>query len=346
MTEAALNGTPLLFPVFGVLGVLFGAGAWWWARRDGRPVVTAALWGVSLAGEAAVTLTPTASGYAGTPYCSIGPSVWYDLTAQQGLMNIALYVPPAFLTVLLFRRPLTGLAGLVVLSAGTEITQTLLRTGRACDAADFLDNSAGALIGTLLGVGWLLALRRGPQGVLRDLRQGAAIAGAGLGVVGLVLGLGIRIVQDGPGFEPVAMGDPLRAQEVADSLFGPDTRVSLTKTEPGSAGGPAVMEVTTDRGSFRIDLPSGDLLSAVADGGVIGVVLPPEKVVAAGAEFAHVWFGDRVAGVTPTVTPVPSDDTARTLTYRRPAEAGRPPLSITVTVSGTGHLLAVDTGAR
>ncbi|WP_031078643.1 VanZ family protein [Streptomyces sp. NRRL WC-3742] len=346
MTEAALNGTPLLFPVFGVLGVLLGAGAWWWARRSGRPAAVAVLWAVSLAGEAAVTLTPVRSGYSGTPYCAIGSSVWSDLTGQQGLMNIALFAPPAFLTVLLFRRPLTGLAGLVVLLGVTEVAQTLLGTGRACDAADFLDNAAGALTGTLLGVGWLLLRGRRPGRTLRDLRHGLLVGGLGLGAVGLVLVLGIRIDRGDPGFHAPPSEDIVRAQEVADGLFGPNTRVSATRTGPEAADAPPVTSVTTDRGTFRIDASTGSLLSAAADGAVTGFVLPPEQVVAAGADFAQIWFGDRITGLTPTVTPLPVSDTARTLTYHRPAGPGRPPLTLTVTVSGTGHLLSADTQAR
>ncbi|MFI6156879.1 VanZ family protein [Kitasatospora sp. NPDC051170] len=346
MIEAALDGTPLLFPVFGVLAVLLGAGAWWWARRGGRPVAVAVLWGVSLAGEVAVTLTPVRSGYAGTPYCAIGPSVWSDLTGRQGLMNIALFVPAAFLTVLLLRRPLAGLAGLVVLSGVTEVAQTLLGTGRACDAADFLDNAAGALTGTLLGVGWLLLRGHRPGRTLRDLRHGLLIGGLGLAAVGLVLGLGIRIDRENPGFHTPPADDIVRAQEVANGLFGPNTWVSETSTGPEADGAPPVMSVTTDRGTFRLDASTGDLLSAAADGAVAGFVLRPEQVVAVGADFAQVWFGDRVTGLTPTVTPVPANETARTLTYHRPAGEGRPPLNLTVTVSGTGHLLSADARAR
>ncbi|MGA5823116.1 VanZ family protein [Kitasatospora sp. NPDC094028] len=196
MIEAALDGTPALFPVFAVLALLLGVGSWWVARRGGGPVLVAVLWGLSLAGELAVTLTPTTSDVSGSPSCAIGASAWSELLATQGKLNIALYVPLAFFGVLLFRRPVTVLAGGVVLSAGTEVVQALLRTGRACDATDFLDNSAGAVLGVLLGVAWLLARRARPARPLRDLWQGAVLGGVGLAAVGLVLSSGVRVYGD------------------------------------------------------------------------------------------------------------------------------------------------------
>ncbi|WP_369184575.1 VanZ family protein [Streptomyces sp. Y1] len=345
MIEAALDGTPALFPVFAVLGLLLGAGAGWLARRRGAPVAVAVLWGLSLAGELAVTLTPTTSEVSGRATCAIGASAWNELLATQGKLNIALFVPLAAFGVLLFRRPVTVLAGCAVLSAGTEAAQALLRTGRACDATDFLDNTAGAVLGVLLGVGWLMARRARPAGSLRDLWQGAVVGGVGLAAVGLVLHLGVRVYSGDPGLAAPPSDDIVTAQRVAEGLFGPQARVSTTTSSDPTLP-PQVMDVTTDRGTFRIEQPSGRLLAAAAEDDRAGAALAPEQVVAAGTAFAQTWFADRIAGLTPVVTPAGSNGADRRLSYRRPADpagpAGAAAVRVDVTVSAAGRVLAAE----
>ncbi|MFG2908957.1 VanZ family protein [Kitasatospora sp. NPDC048286] len=308
------------------------------------PVAPAVLWGLSLAGEVAVTLTPTAAGYSGSPSCTIGPGNWVEATGRQGLMNVALYVPLAFFGVLLFRRPVTVLAGCAVLSAVTEVTQTLLGTGRACDGADFVDNAAGALLGALLAAGWLLARRRGLPRPRRDLVHGLALGVVGLAAVGLVVHFGVRTYRDAPGFAARPSDDIVTAQRVAEGLFGPRTLVSTTTTTADPGVLQQIMDVTTDRGSFRIEQPSGRLLAATAaePSAADAPALTPEQVVAAGTAFADTWLADRIAGLTPTVTPAGPNGPSRKLSYRSEGEAsGRPPVHVELTVAADGRILTV-----
>ncbi|MFD0562819.1 VanZ family protein [Kitasatospora saccharophila] len=199
MIEAILHAVPDLFPVFAALGLLFGAAAYWQARRREWPPVVAVLLGLSLAGELAATLTPTGSS-SGSANCTIGSGVWVTVTGTQGLMNVALYVPLAFFGVLALRRPLTVLASCVVLSAATELCQTLLGTGRACDSADFLDNALGALIGTVAGVLGAWLLRRKLSTVRRDGLHFLTTAGSGLAAVAVVVWLYVPLYRDETGF--------------------------------------------------------------------------------------------------------------------------------------------------
>ncbi len=344
MIEASFSAAPALLPVFAVLGLMFSAATAWWARRKGVTVLPAVLWGLSLAGELAVTLTPTAAGYSGRPSCTIGPGMWVDATAQQGLMNVALYVPLTFFGVLLSRRPATVLAGCVVLSGVTEVVQTLLGTGRACDGADFVDNAAGALLGAALAVGWLLVRRRGLPRARRDLVHGLVLGVVGLAGVGLVVHFGVRTYRDAPGFAAAPSDDIVTAQRVAEGLFGPRTLVTTTTTTADPGLPQQIMDVTTDRGDFRIEQPSGRLLAATATAppAADSPALTPEQVVAAGTAFADTWFADRIAGLTPTVTPAGPNGSSRTLSYRRDGEAsGRPPVHVDLTVAADGRILTV-----
>ncbi|MFB7128672.1 VanZ family protein [Kitasatospora sp. NPDC056273] len=344
MIEASYSAVPALLLVFAVLGSALALGTARWARRRGMAVPTAVLWGLSLAGELAVTLTPTATGYSGPPSCTIGPGMWADATAQQGLMNIALYLPLAFFGVLLFRRPVTVLAGCAVLSAVTEVVQTLLGTGRACDGADFVDNAAGALLGTLLAAGWLLARRRGLPRLRRDLVHGLVLGAVGLAGAGLVVHFGIRTYRDSPGLFAPPSDDIATAQRVAEGVFGPRTLVDTTTTTADPGLTQQIMDVSTDRGDLRIEQPSGRLLAVAAatpSADAAGSpALTPEQVVAAGRAFADTWFADRIAGLTPTVTPAGPNGAARTLGYRREGTAaGQPAVRLDLTVGADGRIL-------
>ncbi|MEU3569071.1 VanZ family protein [Kitasatospora sp. NPDC036755] len=342
MIEASYSAAPALLPVFLVLGVVFTAATAWWARRRGAAVPSAVLWGLSLAGEVAVTLTPTSSADTGQALCRVGSVVWTEVTGPQGLMNVALYVPLAYFGVLLFRRPATVLAGSVLLSATTEVVQTLLGTGRACDGTDFVDNAAGALLGTVLAVGWLLVRRSGLPRVRRDLVHGLVLATVGLAGVGLVVHFGVRTYRDASVFAAPPSDDLVTARRVAEGLFGPGTLVDTTTTDADPGPAPRVMEVTTDRGSFRIEQPGGRLLAATAAASAGADVpgLPPERLVAAGTAFAGTWFADRTAGLTPTVTPAGPDGRSRTLGYHRDdAAAGRPPVHVELTVAPDGRIV-------
>ncbi|MGA5823115.1 hypothetical protein ACPC54_35290 [Kitasatospora sp. NPDC094028] len=139
----------------------------------------------------------------------------------------------------------------------------------------------------------------------------------------------------------------MTAQRVAEGLFGAQARVSTTETDLTQPQ--LMMDVTTDRGSFRIEQPSGRLLALteVAAEAAAGPALAPEQVVAAGTAFARTWFADRITGVTPVVTPAGPNGGGRTLSYRRPAgPAGESAVRVDVTVSAAGRVLAADAQVR
>ncbi|MFB7944742.1 VanZ family protein [Kitasatospora phosalacinea] len=351
MLEVSLSAAPLLFPACAVLGVLFGVAAFLLARRRGRPPLGPVLWAVALAGELAVTLTPTTSGSFGKPSCVFDPGGWEVAHGLQGALNLALYVPLAALGVWVFRRPLSVAAGCVLLSAGTELVQTVLRTGRSCDAADLLDNSSGALLGTVLAVAalawaghwagrWASASRRDALGAL-------GTAGGGLAAVALAVWLYVPLY--GPsGHTPprpdlTDVGVP--AQRLMEGLFGPGDRLERTSLTTDTARSDfPLTEAVTDRGRFRFEARSGLLVSVEFTAPETAGSAPrsEDELRYVGTRFAMAWFPDLApAGARPAVT-APGPDGARLLTFRPPDASGNASGTrlLEVTVSASGRVLS------
>ncbi|MFB9369776.1 VanZ family protein [Kitasatospora albolonga] len=343
MIEAIFSSAPALVPVFAVLGLIFGMVALRQARARQWPQAAAVLWGLSLAGVVAATLTPTTTGSSGRT-CAIGSGVWETATTQQGLMNIALFVPLAFFAAVVLRRPLTVLAACTVLSAVTELCQTLLGTGRSCDGADFIDNALGALVGTVAAVVWSW-LRSHKAGFgRRDVLRGLTVAGVGLAAVTTVVWLWVPLHRDAAGFGATSSSDEIEVpQRVAERLFGPgtllqNTRLTATPEDPPQQ----VLEATTDRGQFRIDWPTGRLLiSASANSQIDPGPLTKDQVLKVGTDFAATWFPELTQASTSTLTSTDSAGGAYMLTYRRyNADNVLMPMRLDITVSTSGRVMA------
>lgn len=75
--------------------------------------------------------------------------------------NVVLFVVPALLATVAWRRPLLALLGGVATSAGIEAFQgTVTLLGRSCSTNDWMANSIGTAIGAGLGVIALITVRR------------------------------------------------------------------------------------------------------------------------------------------------------------------------------------------
>ena len=73
--------------------------------------------------------------------------------SDEKLANIGLFLPPALIATLLWRRPLTITAAAALLSYLIECWQAVI--GRGGDAVDVLHNTVGALAGAALGMALL-----------------------------------------------------------------------------------------------------------------------------------------------------------------------------------------------
>jgi hypothetical protein len=82
----------------------------------------------------------------------------FSLHSGGALLNFVMLMPLGFFGVLATKRPLLVAMGCVSVSAGIEIAQAVFELG-VCDGQDFMNNSVGGVLATL--VGWLLLLAFG-----------------------------------------------------------------------------------------------------------------------------------------------------------------------------------------
>ncbi len=148
---------PALMPVLALAGVLFAVVVWRLLRgRLGRDRAAAwAAYAFTASMLVAVTMSP-GSGRSWRSACAVVPplSALTDWPRDdQQLLNILLAVPLGAAAALVAGAAAraAAVAGAVLLCAAVELAQHLLPSlHRACDAVDFVNNTAGVLLGWLL----------------------------------------------------------------------------------------------------------------------------------------------------------------------------------------------------
>jgi glycopeptide antibiotics resistance protein len=159
------DGYPPIFPGIAIALVLAIVLCTWVARRLGTGRLTAWLLLAFLGVILAVTLTPSrealGTGVTGQVSCDlsrIGPaSLGTYLRRGDPILNVLMLVPLGLVIGQLdprqHRRALALAAFL--LPVAIEVTQAVVvPLGRACQGGDVFDNSAGLVIGLVLGVAW------------------------------------------------------------------------------------------------------------------------------------------------------------------------------------------------
>ncbi|MFF2623104.1 VanZ family protein [Oerskovia jenensis] len=158
MISTLLVQYPWFSPTVLALLVIAGplAGRWLY----GRPRVAWGLFGVSLVPIVLLTLVPSSREI--VERCAVA---WVLPTfgRVELMANVILFVPPVLLAAIASRRPLVAFLGGVAGSAAVELVQALTPAlGRSCDTNDWLTNSIGAGIGTVLAGAAIWAARRRP----------------------------------------------------------------------------------------------------------------------------------------------------------------------------------------
>ncbi|MDI5973864.1 VanZ family protein [Streptomyces sp. SL13] len=140
------------FVIFGVLiSLVVGFATYKIARSRGGANIAAPIWA---AGVAAVILLTSWStgGTAGPSTCVINRDLAEPFLGEQGLLNLAMFVPLGFVGVIATGRFLLPVCSMVLLSFGIETAQGLFPAlGRACDTSDLEMNGIGVVVGALFG---------------------------------------------------------------------------------------------------------------------------------------------------------------------------------------------------
>ncbi|KDN81972.1 VanZ family protein [Kitasatospora cheerisanensis] len=318
MISAILNNNTALIPAFLVLAVLLGSGGWALAARRGLPRWSTVLLAVVLAGELVATLCPTGPGGAQDPSCAWGADLGFTLNAEQGQLNLLMYVPIGLLGVLAFGRPATVAVGVLALTGVTETVQGLLPfIGRACDGGDLAANTLGGLAGVLLGCAVRLVQRRRIRPGGRELAFGSAMAVA-LGAP--VLALQFMVLEPTVATGTSGATGPQRelARRDAELLFGPGVRVVAVQHE---LLGPGIerLAVTLEHEYFTLDWPSGllrDLDGAFLPGEADSGPATDQQARETADRFLAQWAAGRITAGEPAFDPHGGQGGRRRFTYQ------------------------------
>lgn len=148
-----------------LLAAVLGGAAWWAVRRSGRSSLAAASGTLAvLALLTALEVTLLRAGHQPGELSRLRTCRLTDptLLSSEGLLNVGLLAPAAFLGVLAIGRPVLVATGLVVVSIGIEATQAILAVG-VCDSSDVVHNAVGAMGAAALAAGVRVAVRHVPH---------------------------------------------------------------------------------------------------------------------------------------------------------------------------------------
>ncbi|MFF4100770.1 VanZ family protein [Streptomyces sp. NPDC001903] len=353
MIEAALSGHLSLLLLFAALALLAGGPAWWLGRRY------AVSPSVSVAATTAGALVLAATLYRLHPQapasrvCTVQRDVLGSLIAQQGLLNIALFIPLAFFTTLLTRRPLPVFAACAVLSGAVEVAQALTPgMGRACDTGDLAANALGALAGCAAGYAWCRFVPRhaaaGAPPLRRraDIRLTSFIGAAGAGLLAAValptLLITVSDVSDGHRADPA---QTKAATAAAQEFFGDSVTTDNVQYTPGSHGQPGRLEIATRSGSLVVDWPSREVrsgrLAAVEPDRPGAPPIADDAVRETASAFAKTHFPWAPPSDTTRVTAAGGPDSqAKLVSWRSRVDGVLMPMRLDVIVGGDRKILA------
>ncbi|MFD7538367.1 VanZ family protein [Streptomyces sp. NPDC059819] len=347
--RASIGAVPGLIPSFLILaGVLAGITALI-SRARNRPLLLPVLLATCTAALCTVTLLPGAAGMT-VGQCDTGLPV-HVFTSSSSLLNIGLFIPPAALSTLLFRRPATVAAVFVLFSGLIEFIQSVTSLGRSCTVTDVVANSIGALVGVGGAAVWLGIGGRALRRPLRDFAWAAGIALSGSAA--LAYGFNSQVT----GVNVVAIDDSRRAvvdategsdtwlSAEAEAVFGTGTRSTGTQVEKDGSRWKII--ASTDRGTISGWWPDRTLewASASDQHGDAGT-LTAAQAGGVARSFARTHFPDSLAGSDQTVRTLDDGPHAAYLvTYRRHRQGVLMPMRLDFTITRSGRIIGFTSEA-
>ncbi|WP_327073196.1 VanZ family protein [Kitasatospora purpeofusca] len=336
------NESGLLWAILVTLAVSVGL-AVAIARRRSAPPMLSALAGSFTALVLAATLYPIHPGAPAPLVCTVQRDLVGAMSSPQGLMNIALFVPAAFFTTLLVRRPVSAGVFLTLLSATVEAIQAVTPgVGRSCDTADLWNNALGAVVGC--GLAFLLGRRRSGTTLVanrRDLARGSLALGGGIAVIAAATVPFVTVVP-ADATENTQAGPAQRAAAATafHAFFGPNAEVTSVQYVRASFEQPGTVNVTGATGSLTLAWPSGEPVT-----GLVGPLpaqapgdLTEDAAVASATRFAQAHFPWALAGSQTRTDPQPNSGGARTVQWRSRVDGVLMPMRLDMLVTGSGQV--------
>ncbi|MEU6406979.1 VanZ family protein [Streptomyces sp. NPDC046985] len=350
MLDAVFRGHGL----FIVMAILIMIAVWVAALRysshSGYRAVTSATWAASIAGVLTLTLWSTGESR-GPAECFIDADLRDSFGTEQGLLNLAMFIPVGVLGVLATRRFLPAAVVGLALSSTVETLQGAFPfLGRACDTGDLITNSCGALVGA--AVGWVLVKVDTRDPDPWHFRRRPALIGITVfaACLGIVWGTGIT-----PRF--ITTGTPIRTASAAQKqalrtelrrAFGDQYTPELITFVPTGPGTGNLSASIGPASSMQISWPDATSaeysLEIAAQGEDHGYRVPgalhraatPAQAIAVATAYAHDHTPWALKGVHPTATTVPH--IGWMISWRRRVDNVLMPMRLDIEIDHAGRI--------
>lgn len=350
MISAIFRGNPWLVPAFLVFGIFLSCLMLYVARRRGFSQPLAVLLGWAVAGELVATLYPSHSSAGASGTCWVNRDPFTPLLTQQGLMNIAMYIPLAFFAVALLRRPALIAASCIVLSATTELTQAVTpHLGRSCTSEDLVANSLGAVIGSAAAV--LIHRRREfDEARFKILNKQDFSRAAGTLLGGAVVALSIgsiavtTVLTEVSELTQASSAQQEKARKMVNEVYGERAKISSIQHMEGE-GGQADQTLVTLEDGFLNFTESGNFIT----GSTLAKSLPgvenrqpksDDDAIQQAESFVRGRFPWALAGSQPMVDPTAPGTGQKTVGWRKRVEGVLMPMRMDVVVEPDGRISA------
>jgi hypothetical protein len=203
-----------------------------------------------------VTLLTPGGGFL-TRKCVVNHDFAQPFHTDQGLLNLALFVPVGFFALLAIRAVAPTIALAVLLPLATELIQCLVpAVGRLCDTSDVEMNALGGLAGAV-AASLLLRLARSPlPGLEAGMRRTVQLA-AGVLVVTAVLWTTVitEIPVDATSLQLAGGDEKAAADKALHEAFGDRYPIVNVQVQPGTNGAPTQLLIALKSGFATLTWP-------------------------------------------------------------------------------------------
>ncbi|MGW1375514.1 VanZ family protein [Streptomyces sp. NPDC002446] len=347
MIEASIGALPGLIPAFLVIAVMLGIPSVMVAKAKSRSIGLSLLFAAALAGVLAVTLMPGGGGSGQAGICDTGLPMQGFLGSESARLNVLLFIPLSCLAVLLFRRPILALSGMLMLTCGVELVQSWTDLGRACSYDDIKANALGSLLGAFLGIVISWVQKRRSPFTRADALWGICAGAVGVLILAASFAFTVEPVhQEAKSQRMHANMKEMRKQDAwlqktVNDLYGKETQITQSTSEKLN-GGRWRLKAETARGDVTALWPDRKLESFTSKMGAGDTgSLSADEIRAVGDRFAKKWFPDEVAGAKVTYRTIHQRKGPRILVYRRYVDGVMMPMRLDMTVSPAGRITAM-----
>ncbi|MEU2489608.1 glycopeptide antibiotics resistance protein [Streptomyces avidinii] len=226
-----------------------------------RPWAYAGLF-ATLAAELSVTIFFPSPGHV-SGQCVLNRNYSEPFATEQGLLNVAMFLPIGLFGVLALRRVFPVFLGGALLSVATELGQALAPwVGRSCDSGDVLTNTLGAGIGALIG--W--AIVRAVRGEVHSLRSAGkptiVVFAVGFIVCAVVWKAWITpLAVDSTSLQIAGGDEKAQAQQVLAAAFDDHVDIKNVQLQSGQNDAPDLLMITLESGFAELSWPDKEQLT-------------------------------------------------------------------------------------